>query len=204
VTKDALRFELLVFVEGEVTEEQYLIHYRRRHRAKANVQIGDPHGTPFSLVERAVEAKKDDERDARRKGGRARDEYWCVCDVDEHPKLREAIELAVRNDIKLAISNPCIELWFLIHFEDQFAYIDRHDSDGRKGPHEMRQDADHRRARGARGALRRGERSARRRLAALSVKSFPINLWKPLSTAAEASPSVSAVPTPRPRASLAT
>jgi hypothetical protein len=128
VTKDALRFELLVFVEGEVTEEQYLIHYRRRHRAKANVQIADPHGTPFSLVERAVEAKKDDERDARRKGGRARDEYWCVCDVDEHPKLREAIELAVRNDIKLAISNPCIELWFLIHFEDQFAYIDRHDS----------------------------------------------------------------------------
>jgi hypothetical protein len=49
-----------------------------------------------------------------------------VFDVDEHPKLREAIELADAAGIKLAISNPCIELWFLLHFASQTAYIERH------------------------------------------------------------------------------
>jgi hypothetical protein len=28
----------------------------------------------------------------------------------------------------LAISSPCIELWFLLHLQDQTAYIERHDA----------------------------------------------------------------------------
>jgi RloB-like protein len=128
VSKDAIRPEVLAFVEGEVTEEQYLIHFGRLHRAKMTFRVADFHGVPFSLVSRAVETKKAEERDSRRGRGRARDEYWCVFDVDVHEKLIEAIDLAARNGIQLAISNPCIELWFLIHFEDQFAFIERHDA----------------------------------------------------------------------------
>jgi hypothetical protein len=128
VSKDAIRPEVLAFVEGEVTEEQYLIHFGRLHRAKMTFRVADFHGVPFSLVTRAVETKKTEEREARRGRGRARDEYWCVFDVDVHEKLTEAIDLAARNGIQLAISNPCIELWFLIHFEDQFAFIERHDA----------------------------------------------------------------------------
>jgi hypothetical protein len=128
VTKDALRPELLAFVEGEVTEEQYLIHYGRLHRAKMTFRVAEFHGVPFSLVGRAVETKKAEDREARRGRGRARDEYWCVFDVDKHAGLGDAIDLAARNEIRLAISNPCIELWFLIHFEDQFAYIERHEA----------------------------------------------------------------------------
>jgi hypothetical protein len=33
--------------------------------------------------------------------------------------------LANRNNINLAISNPCIELWFILHFERHTAYIER-------------------------------------------------------------------------------
>lgn len=33
--------------------------------------------------------------------------------------------MAREHGIHLAISNPCIELWFLLHFEDQTAYIER-------------------------------------------------------------------------------
>ena len=33
--------------------------------------------------------------------------------------------MAQEHCIHLAISNPCIELWFLLHFEDQTAYIER-------------------------------------------------------------------------------
>lgn len=119
------RREFLIFVEGRVTEEEYLTHWHRRHRRTVNVEIHDFRGTPKALVDRASSAKVANERAERRGRGRAHDEVWCVFDVDEHPLLDEAIELAVRHKINVAISNPCIELWFLLHFEPQSAYIER-------------------------------------------------------------------------------
>ena len=47
--------------------------------------------------------------------------------LDEHPDLAEARQVAQRQGINLAVSNPCIELWFVLHLEDQFAYIHRHE-----------------------------------------------------------------------------
>jgi RloB-like protein len=52
-------------------------------------------------------------------------------DVDEHPRVPEAIELARVNNIGVALSSPCLELWFLIHFEKQTAYIDRKEAQRR-------------------------------------------------------------------------
>ena len=109
-----------------MTEEEYLKHYHRRFRARVNVEIHEFHGTPLALVERAVQEKGANAKAEKRGRGRAHDQVWCVFDVDVHPHLAEAIELATRNEINLAISNPCIELWFLLHFAEQSAYIDRH------------------------------------------------------------------------------
>ncbi|HET8814351.1 MAG TPA: RloB family protein [Solirubrobacterales bacterium] len=120
------RRELLIFAEGEVTEEDYLKYWHRRFRKQVNVEIHEFHGTPLALVERAVEAKTANERTARRGRGRAHDEVWCIFDIDAHPRLDEARNLASTHGINLAISNPCIELWFLLHFTEQTAYIDRH------------------------------------------------------------------------------
>jgi hypothetical protein len=115
----------LVFAEGLRTEEQYVVHWHRRHRDRVNVVIDDFRGTPLQIVQRAVAAKKESERESRKGRGDAYDKVWCICDVDEHPNLAEAINLAEAHGIGLAISNPCIELWFILHFEDQTAYIDR-------------------------------------------------------------------------------
>lgn len=52
-------------------------------------------------------------------------------DVDEHPSLSEACTLAKAHGITTAISNPCIELWVLLHYEDQTAWIDRHEAQRR-------------------------------------------------------------------------
>jgi RloB-like protein len=119
------RKELLVLVEGQVTEEGYLMFWRRQARRHTLVEIHEFHGTPMSLVEKAVAVQAEEEREEKRRRGRAHDEFWCVFDVDEHPRLRDAIELASAHGIGLAISNPCIELWFLLHFVDQTGYIDR-------------------------------------------------------------------------------
>jgi len=51
-----------------------------------------------------------------------------VSDVDEHAHLGEALSLAARNGIKVAVSNPCFEVWFVLHYEDQAAHIERNDA----------------------------------------------------------------------------
>jgi RloB-like protein len=56
---------------------------------------------------------------------------WCVFDIEEHPNVPDAVTLARRHGINLAISNPCLELWFVLHFEDRTAYIDRFEAQHR-------------------------------------------------------------------------
>jgi hypothetical protein len=48
-----------------------------------------------------------------------------------HPNLTEAVELATTHNIKVAVSNPCFELWFILHYEDQTAHIERHPAQAR-------------------------------------------------------------------------
>lgn len=129
--RDAARREILVFTEGEKTEDGYLLPWRRAYRASVLLTVDSFHGVPLFLVDRAVETKRTEARDHRRGRGRAHDEIWCVFDIDAHPNLAEAVQKAEANGIGLAISNPCIELWFVLHFEDQTAYLSRHDAQSR-------------------------------------------------------------------------
>ena len=122
------RRELLVFTEGERTEDGYLVHWRRAYRDRVLVTIDDFHGTPLSLVDRAAEAKRREARDERKGRGRAHDEVWCMFDNDEHPNIAEALDKAAGNGIGVVLSNPCIELWFVLHFADQTAHIERGDA----------------------------------------------------------------------------
>lgn len=126
MTAAAVRRSLLIFAEGEVTEEDYLNFYRKLYRTTVTLELGAFHGTPLPLVEAAVAAKQKNERLERRGKGAAHTEVWCMFDTDQHPHLDEAIALAAANGIRSAISCPCIELWFLLHFDDQTAYIERH------------------------------------------------------------------------------
>lgn len=118
------RRRILVVCEGEVTEPKYFRGLRRGLRNPAiEVEIDEQHGTPRTLVARAARRKKDAAREARRQRDAflAYDEVWCVFDVDDHPLLPDAKQQARDNGISLAISNPCFELWALLHFCDQTA-----------------------------------------------------------------------------------
>lgn len=50
---------------------------------------------------------------------------WGVFDVDDHPNLDKAVKMASMHGIEVAVSNPCFELWALLHFQDQRAHIER-------------------------------------------------------------------------------
>lgn len=49
------------------------------------------------------------------------DEVWCVVDVDEFD-IGSAVTEAGRRGIHLAVSNPCFELWLLLHHDNCTAY----------------------------------------------------------------------------------
>lgn len=66
-------------------------------------------GSPAQLVKYAVKMRQND------RGGF--DEYWCVVDVDEFD-IVEAVVAAEAAGISLAVSNPCFEVWLILHFAD--------------------------------------------------------------------------------------
>lgn len=125
------RKTLLVLCEGERSEPEYIYALSREHdvREVAAVRIvldADSYGSaPMTLVRRAVELRK---RTAKEND--EVDEVWCVFDVEwpgtsaHHPNLREAVQLALANDVHLAVSNPSFELWLILHFRDCHKFLD--------------------------------------------------------------------------------
>lgn len=116
------RRTLLAFCEGARTEPDYLKALRDEPDvcdvASVRIRIAeDPQGAvPYTLVSAAAEFKSRSSEEA----GEV-DEVWCLFDVecpDNHPKLQDAVDLANRSGIRLAISNPCFELWLALHFEN--------------------------------------------------------------------------------------
>jgi hypothetical protein len=124
----AAKLQLRVYAEGEKTENGYLTELWRRNRDRVVLSIAEHHGSaPLTLVKIAVSERKRDLRTAKRQGS-AFDEYWCVFDIDEHKNIPQALDMAAANGIKVALSSPCLELWFLIHFENRTAYLDHHEA----------------------------------------------------------------------------
>ena len=122
------RKTLLVFCEGERTEPEYLDVLKRqpsvRDVAAVDLRVETGHGgaVPRTLVSMAINAQ----RRATQEEGEI-DEFWCIFDVEwptNHPGLKDAVEQARQSGIQLAISNPCFELWLILHFQDHTAWLD--------------------------------------------------------------------------------
>jgi hypothetical protein len=124
------RTRVLICSEGEVTEPSYLNGLKAELRIRlVHIEVVPAGSNPKTLVDYAVERKREAERQARKQkdDNLKYDEVWCVFDVDVHEYLPEAKQKAEANKINVAISNPCFELWLLLHFEDQRAHIERRD-----------------------------------------------------------------------------
>lgn len=117
---------ILVVCEGAVTEPQYIEGFRIAQGANTvRVHVKAPGGDPKAVVETAIKlADAAAERARRERDDNLRyDEVWCVFDVDEHQRLDDAHGIADAGGVSLAVSNPCFELWLLLHFADQKAAL---------------------------------------------------------------------------------
>jgi hypothetical protein len=113
-TRPELR-TIVVFTEGKKAEPEYLTALQKlphiAHDVSLNLEIQPEHGVPLTLVQSAVRRNEDQEID----------ECWCIFDVEwpqHHPNLQDAVSLAHEKGINLAISNPCFELWLILHHEE--------------------------------------------------------------------------------------
>jgi hypothetical protein len=112
---------ILIVCEGEKTEPGYFEGFARAcHNSRVRITLAPEHGVPRTLVATAKKHKKSAEDAARREDDEnlAFDAVWCVFDVDDHPQIADARQMARDNCIELAVSNPCFELWLLLHFRD--------------------------------------------------------------------------------------
>ncbi|WP_442811722.1 RloB family protein [Streptosporangium sp. NBC_01755] len=111
----------MVFCEGKNSEPDYVNGLKKLPHIAENtaltVRIHPEQGVPLTLVRNAIDYKNDPEID----------ECWCLFDVEwpkNHPNLTQAINLARSKEINLAISNPCFELWLILHHQNYGAFMD--------------------------------------------------------------------------------
>lgn len=120
---------MLIVCEGEKTEPQYFRQFALNHEnSRVRIELGDKSGAPMTLVKAAKAYKSAAEKAARRERDQnlVYDSVWCVFDIDEHPHVHEAREMADANQIRLAISNPCFELWLVLHLRESPGMKHRH------------------------------------------------------------------------------
>ncbi len=111
---------VVIFCEGKASEPDYINGLKRlpnvHGNTSINIEVDSHQGMPLTLVRLAIDRAADDEVN----------ECWCVFDVEwpkNHPNVKQAIQLARDHRIRLAISNPSFELWLILHFEDQAAFL---------------------------------------------------------------------------------
>lgn len=124
---------ILIVTEGSQTEPKYFEQFRTRqtnidiHVVRSNPNQG---GTDYvSLVRKAVEY-----RDKNQLSVAQGDALWVVADGDvnfNNPNpvetknilLRKARKMAANAGIEIAVSNPCFEFWYLLHFKHTTGYL---------------------------------------------------------------------------------
>ncbi len=122
------KVEIVVSCEGKVTERRYLEDCKEEYGSGlVRLRFLPITGVPLTVVQAAV-----DERNRllseRRRSKDSFDVFrvWAVFDRDAHPHVDQALELAKNNKIDVAFSNPCFEVWPLLHLIDYGSQDGRH------------------------------------------------------------------------------
>jgi hypothetical protein len=121
-----------VFCEGGNTEPKYFAALQRATKnALVEIKTYKGAGVPKTLAGKAIALRKS-LRGARRKNSfEGRDEVWAIFDRDDHEGYYEAIALCNDAKVGVANSNPCFEVWLVLHNQDY------HKPDGREDVYKL-------------------------------------------------------------------
>jgi len=131
VPKRQPKIQFTLFCEGRKTEPLYFMALKKHDNGSLiSIRFGDKGRVPITLAEKAVKFVKSP-GSMRGRGGRRnlfeeQDQVWVVFDRDEHERFDEAVSLCEANGIGVARSNPCFEIWLILHLVDYDRQDDRH------------------------------------------------------------------------------
>ena len=90
-----------------------------------SVEIVPAAGVPYTVAEKAVEQNPKQRR--KKDSFEENDQVWAVFDRDEHPRFDEAVALCEQHGVHIGRSNPCFELWLILHERDYDRAEERHE-----------------------------------------------------------------------------
>ena len=105
---------VLLLCEGKVTEPDYFRALQREYRLQSFILRFSFPGGPTSIAQTAMEEKH------------RYDHVWVVFDRDEHSGYDQAVQRCRDAGIGVAYSNPCFELWLILHVMEMDSSLDRH------------------------------------------------------------------------------
>ena len=124
---------ILIVTEGSQTEPKYFNHFRTRNTNIDIRVVGSRSSSGetdyMSLIRKAQEYQKKNQLSSSNG-----DSVWVVADGDvnfnnpnpaeaRNQQLGKARKAAERSDIQIALSNPCFEYWYLLHFRYTTKYL---------------------------------------------------------------------------------
>ena len=119
------RRRFLLYCEGKNTEPGYFDAIGRSvQSALVDIESVPAVGVPLTIARKAIERLRSPRR--RKNSFEVRDEVWAVFDRDEHVGFNEAVNLCEQAGVGVARSNPCFELWLILHERDFDAMCNRH------------------------------------------------------------------------------
>ena len=104
----------VIATEGEHTEKQYFAVFSNRRVRVWTLPTGEDHqSAPHHVLSRLDKFKQEHDLNEE-------DTLWLMVDVDHRRagELDPICREAVQKGFGLAISNPCFELWLLLHFAE--------------------------------------------------------------------------------------
>ena len=127
IPKKEVAKKILIACEGKYTEPLYLKAIKQDLRlSTVKITILPHDGTdPLSVVNKVLDKRQEVKREGT---WEKEDLAWAVFDGDEHIQKdpnnwHQAIQKAKKENIRLAITNPSIEFWYLIHFQERSSNI---------------------------------------------------------------------------------
>ena len=108
-----------IFSEGQNTEPQYIRAYERRVSSTVlEIVCEKERGVPKTLLSNARSKKREIQKNAYIRENGPDDKVWVVFDKDDHHEVNEVLKACKAEDIEVAFSNPCFEVWLILHLCD--------------------------------------------------------------------------------------
>jgi hypothetical protein len=108
---------IVIAVEGDRAEPSYFGMIKEKFKDSIRLEIipSNKNSSPKYLLENLRRIKREcSDYNFQEKP----ESLWMVCDVDLHKNFQSTIKEAKNEGFKIAISNPCFEVWLFLHLAE--------------------------------------------------------------------------------------